>query len=63
MFDFCYFCRGKLQKGDSFIGYHEDTAATIVLQTIHKLNMDDEQEVNYLKALIATFSFHLRFNS
>ena len=35
------------QVGDVFIGYHADTAASIVLQVCQSCSVDDELRVNF----------------
>ena len=38
-----YFCR-TYTPGDSFVGYHDDTAASVVLQVTKDLNEDGRRE-------------------
>ena len=38
-----YFCRAYT-PGDSFVGYHDDTAASVVLQVTKNLNEDERRE-------------------
>ena len=38
-----YFCRTYI-PGDSFVGYHDDTAASVVLQVTKDLNEDGRRE-------------------
>ena len=38
-----YFCRAYT-PGDSFVGYHDDTAASVVLQVTKNLSDDERRE-------------------
>ena len=52
-----YYCRNKHKPkpGDAFIGYHDDTVSSVVLQVCQELGYQPEKEVEWDHAM-DTFS-------